>query len=75
MAQPVPNGTACINASTVSYTHLGATVGDFFDKPIAEGGMNVSRPLASAVIAVVIIACILVFPQRAGEHPGDAKAA
>ncbi|MBK6279877.1 MAG: hypothetical protein IPF57_18005 [Gammaproteobacteria bacterium] len=54
---------------------LGATVGDFFDKPIAEGGLNVSRPLASAVIAVVIIACILVFPQRAGEHPGDAKAA
>ena len=53
---------------------LGATVGDFFDKPIAEGGLNVSRPLASAIIAVVIVACILVFPQRAGEHPGEAKA-
>jgi uncharacterized membrane-anchored protein len=53
---------------------LDATVGDFFDKPVAEGGLNVSRPLASAVIAAVIIACILVFPQRAGEHPGDSKA-
>jgi uncharacterized membrane-anchored protein len=53
---------------------LGATVGDFFDKPIAEGGLNVSRPLASAIIAVVIVACILVFSQRAGEHAGEARA-
>ena len=49
---------------------LGATVGDFFDKPIAEGGLNVSRPLASAIIAVFILACILLIPQRAGSHPG-----
>ena len=49
---------------------LGATVGDFLDKPIANGGLNLSRPLASAVIAVFIIACILLIPQRAGVHPG-----
>jgi uncharacterized membrane-anchored protein len=48
---------------------LGATVGDFFDKPIAQGGLNVSRPLASAIIAVFILACILLIPQRAGSHP------
>jgi uncharacterized membrane-anchored protein len=48
---------------------LGATVGDFFDKPIAEGGLNVSRPLASAIIAVFILACVLLIPQRAGSHP------
>jgi hypothetical protein len=30
-----------------------------------------SRPIASAVLAVLIIACILVLPQRAGGHPGD----
>ena len=53
---------------------LGATVGDFLDKPIANGGLNLSRPLASAVIAVIIIACILVIPQRAGEHPGSRSA-
>ncbi len=29
---------------------LGATVGDFLDKPVADGGLNLSRPLASAVI-------------------------
>jgi uncharacterized membrane-anchored protein len=53
---------------------LGATAGDFFDKPVADGGLNVSRPLASLIIAVFIIACILVLPQRAGSHPGSAKA-
>jgi uncharacterized membrane-anchored protein len=51
---------------------LGATVGDFLDKPITDGGLNLSRPLASAVIAVFIIACILLIPQRAGVHPGTA---
>jgi uncharacterized membrane-anchored protein len=54
---------------------LGATVGDFFDKPIAQGGLNVSRPLASAILAVFIIACILLIPQRAGSHPGSAAEA
>ena len=48
---------------------LGATVGDFFDKPVAQGGLNVSRPLASAVIAIFIVLCILTIPQRAGVHP------
>ncbi|HLY06693.1 MAG TPA: hypothetical protein VKR31_13190 [Rhizomicrobium sp.] len=49
---------------------LGATVGDFFDKPVAQGGLNFSRPLASLVIAVFIIGCILILPQRPGSHPG-----
>jgi uncharacterized membrane-anchored protein len=49
---------------------LGATVGDFLDKPKSQGGMALSRPLASAVIAILIVACILLIPQRAGVHPG-----
>ncbi|HJY16219.1 MAG TPA: hypothetical protein VJ353_01200, partial [Xanthobacteraceae bacterium] len=53
---------------------LGATVGDFLDKPRSDGGMALSRPIASAVIAVFIIACLLVLPQRAGQHPGQAAA-
>jgi uncharacterized membrane-anchored protein len=53
---------------------LGATLGDFLDKPLNHGGLALSRPLASAVIAVVIVICILVFPQRAGKHPGEAVA-
>ena len=53
---------------------LGATIGDFFDKPVAQGGLNVSRPLASAIIAVFIVICILVLPQPAGRHPGETAA-
>ena len=48
---------------------LGATVGDFFDKPLAQGGLNFSRPLATVVIAAFIVACILLLPQRPGAHP------
>ncbi len=52
---------------------LGATVGDFLDKPISHGGLNLSRPLASAVIAIFIVGCVLLLPQRAGLHPGEAQ--
>ena len=45
---------------------LGATVGDLLDKPLNHAGLAFSRPLASAVIAMFIIACLLVLPQRAG---------
>jgi len=51
---------------------LGATVGDFLDKPLQNGGLALSRPLASAVIAVFIIICMLLLPQRAGRHPESA---
>ena len=54
---------------------LGATVGDFLDKPVAKGGLEWSRPLASAVLAIVIVALILMLPQRPGRHPGDPAAA
>ncbi len=54
---------------------LGATVGDFLDKPLAQGGLAFSRPLATLVLAVVILALVLVLPQRAGGHPGRTTAA
>jgi uncharacterized membrane-anchored protein len=54
---------------------LGATVGDFLDKPVAHGGLALSRPLASAVIAVFIVVCLVVLPQRAGRHPGWTESA
>jgi uncharacterized membrane-anchored protein len=49
---------------------LGATAGDFLDKPLNEGGLAFSRPIASAVLVAFIIVCLLVLPQRAGRHPG-----
>ena len=48
---------------------LGATVGDFLDKPVAAGGLALSRPLASAVITAIVVALIIVLPQRPGQHP------
>jgi uncharacterized membrane-anchored protein len=53
---------------------LGATVGDFLDKPVSNGGLALSRPLASAILAAFILVCLLVLPQRAGSHPGQAEA-
>ena len=52
---------------------LGATIGDFVDKPIADGGLALSRPLASLVIAAAIVALLIVLPQRPGRHPGEVK--
>ena len=43
---------------------LGAVVGDFLDKPIAKGGLALSRYTASLALLVVIIVLILIFPQR-----------
>ncbi len=54
---------------------LGATVGDLLDKPHSHGGLALSRPLASAVIAAFIVGCILLLPQRAGTHRFASQAA
>jgi uncharacterized membrane-anchored protein len=52
---------------------LGATVGDFLDKPVANGGLALSRPIATAVIGAFIIVCLFVLPQRPGMHPARAE--
>ncbi len=54
---------------------LGATVGDFLDKPLDHGGLALSRPVASAVLAAVIVLLILMIPQRPGSHPKARQAA
>jgi uncharacterized membrane-anchored protein len=43
---------------------LGATLGDLLDKPIAEGGLALSRYPASLALVVVMVALILIFPQK-----------
>jgi uncharacterized membrane-anchored protein len=50
---------------------LGAVVGDFLDKPLDHGGLNLSRFTASGALVVLVIACILIFRQRAGKHPAS----
>lgn len=48
---------------------LGATVGDFLDKPVANGGLAFGRFYASAILAALIVGLIVLLPQRAGKHP------
>ena len=50
---------------------LGATVGDFLDKPFAKGGLDVSRPIATLVLAAAILLLIALLPQRPATD-GDA---
>ncbi len=47
---------------------LGAVVGDFLDKPIAKGGLALSRYTASLALLVVIVALILIFPQKPAQE-------
>jgi uncharacterized membrane-anchored protein len=53
---------------------LGATVGDFLDKPRAAGGLALDRFTASAVLAAFMILCLLLFAQRAASGPEGSKA-
>ncbi len=47
---------------------LGAVVGDFLDKPAAQGGLEFSRFTASSVLLVAIVILVAVLPQRAARH-------
>jgi uncharacterized membrane-anchored protein len=63
--------TALFWAAFILTRPLGAAVGDWLDKPVAQGGISLSRYSASAVLAVLILACVLLAPGRA-EQPGAA---
>ena len=54
---------------------LGATVGDFLDKPLDQGGLDLSRPIATALLGALIVALVLILPQRPGSHPQAQEAA
>ena len=47
---------------------LGATVGDFLDKPLDHGGLAISRYTASVSLAAAMVLLILLLPRRSG-HP------
>ena len=63
------NRVALFWAAFILTRPLGATVGDFLDKPVAKGGLELSRPLATVALAVAIVALIQLLPQRPGSHP------
>jgi uncharacterized membrane-anchored protein len=57
--------TALFWAAFVLTRPLGAVVGDFLDKPLAAGGLDLSRFGASAVLMAFIVGLVLLIPQRA----------
>jgi len=73
-ARRTVNRVALFWAAFILTRPLGATVGDFLDKPLAKGGLELSRPLATLALAVAIVALILIIPQRPGSHPGTTEA-
>ena len=48
---------------------LGAVVGDLLDKPLAEGGLALSRYAASAAILALIVLLVAILPQRPARQP------
>lgn len=52
---------------------LGATLGDLLTKPHEAGGLALGRIESSLVLLGVMVACILAFPPRAGDHPGATR--
>lgn len=46
---------------------LGAVVGDFLDKPVGKGGLELSRYTASAVLLALIVVSLMIFRQKADE--------
>jgi uncharacterized membrane-anchored protein len=49
---------------------LGATVGDFLDKPVANGGLQFSRLNATLSLVLAIVGLILIIRQRPGGRRG-----
>ena len=59
--------TALFWAAFILTRPLGAVVGDFLDKPISKGGLELSRYSASAVLLVLIVLCIFMFSHKAAK--------
>ena len=65
------NRVALFWAAFILTRPLGATVGDFLDKPLAKGGLGISRPIASAVLAVAIVAIVWWTSRRKPERDAE----
>ena len=69
---PRVSRTALFWAAFVLTRPLGATLGDLLDKPIAQGGLQVSRFYASDILFAFIVVCITLIPQRAARRAPSA---
>ena len=60
--------TALCWAAFILTRPLGATLGDFLDKPVAEGGLHISRLYASGILLAFIVVCVALIPQRSARR-------
>ncbi len=60
--------TSLFWAAFVLTRPLGAVLGDYLDKPIANGGLEFSRYTASTVLLAAMVALIVILPQRAARR-------
>ena len=60
--------TALFWAAFILTRPLGAVVGDFLDKPLSKGGLELSRYWASALLVLAILICIFLFPHRPAKR-------
>jgi uncharacterized membrane-anchored protein len=60
--------TALFWAAFVLTRPLGAVVGDFLDKPVSHGGLELSRYSATAALLVMIVLLVWLVPQRAAAR-------
>jgi uncharacterized membrane-anchored protein len=60
--------TALFWAAFILTRPLGAVVGDFLDKPLSKGGLELSRYWASALLVLAILICIFFFPHRPAKR-------
>jgi uncharacterized membrane-anchored protein len=56
--------TALFWAAFILTRPLGAVVGDFLDKPVSDGGLELNRYSATATLLALIIFCIFIFPHK-----------
>lgn len=56
--------TALFWAAFVLTRPLGAVVGDFFDKPAEDGGLEMNRFVASGLLLAFIVVLMLIFRQK-----------
>lgn len=57
--------TALFWAAFILTRPLGATVGDYLDKPVAAGGLALSRYTASGALVACMLLLVILLPQRA----------
>jgi uncharacterized membrane-anchored protein len=57
--------TALFWAAFILTRPLGATVGDYLDKPVANGGLALSRYTASGALVACMLLLVILLPQRA----------